>query len=215
VSFHWPLLDVRKRSGKPGIGKYFSMALVATGGTLVALSASSPRPSCASPGQSAGRVDLHRAPAPFSLWTVTSVLALASVMNLSGQTTTIGSWIAGTDPRSRSLRRSSVGSVWRCRDRTRRRTPCSAPFKRQRHASGPLADLLSPRTALAACSENDLAAKSDHRLSRRRCSDRRGFCFAKCCVVSLGLLANHVHHRGTAEHVRVGLMLSVKDSLRG
>ena len=48
----------------------------------------------------------------FAFLTVASVLALAYVMNLSGQTITIGTWIAGTGGVLRvPLARSSAGSA--------------------------------------------------------------------------------------------------------
>jgi len=99
VSFHWPLLDVRNASGKPVSGNTFSMALVATGGTLVALSGVVTAAILRiSPGKALGEWISTVRQLLFPILTVTSVLALASVMNLSGQTTTIGSWIAGTGP---------------------------------------------------------------------------------------------------------------------
>ena len=49
----------------------------------------------------------------WAILTVAAVLALAYVMNFSGQTITIGRWIAGTGGFSRSCRRCSAGSVWR------------------------------------------------------------------------------------------------------
>ena len=45
--------------------------------------------------------------------TVMAVLALAYVMNLSGQTGSLGSWLAGAAAPSRSCRRSSAGSASR------------------------------------------------------------------------------------------------------
>ena len=49
----------------------------------------------------------------FAILTVATVLALAYVMNLSGQTITIGNWLAAPAPRSPCSRRSSDGWAWR------------------------------------------------------------------------------------------------------
>ncbi|WP_394828254.1 L-lactate permease [Pendulispora albinea] len=97
VSFPWPLLDVITASGKRASGNVFSVPLIATGGTLVALSGIATAVILRIP---AGKAlaewgsTVHKI--RFPILTVTSVLALAYVMNLSGQTTTIGSWVAGT-----------------------------------------------------------------------------------------------------------------------
>jgi len=99
VSFRWPLLDVATASGKPASGNVFSLPLVATGGTLVgfagvvtaAILPISPKDAVLQWFQTIEKLRLP-------IVTVTGVLALAYVMNLSGQTATIGSWIAGTGP---------------------------------------------------------------------------------------------------------------------
>ena len=49
-----------------------------------------------SPAKAAGEFAATAVKLRFAFLTVASVLALAYVMNLSGQTTTIGTWIAGT-----------------------------------------------------------------------------------------------------------------------
>jgi len=97
VSFHWPLLDVMTASGKPASGNVFSMPLVATGGTLVALSGFITAIILRIPaGQALSEWGSTVYKIRFPILTVMSVLALAYVMNLSGQTTSIGSWVAGT-----------------------------------------------------------------------------------------------------------------------
>jgi L-lactate permease len=67
----------------------------------------------------------------FAFLTVASVLALAYVMNQSGQTLTIGTWIAATGAFFASSRPSSAGSVRRSPGRTRRLTRCSPPCSRR------------------------------------------------------------------------------------
>ena len=89
----------------------------------------------------------------FAILTVATVLALAYVMNLSGQTITIGN-VAGRRRRapSRCSRRSSAGWASRSPARTRRPTRCSAPC-RCRRPRRPTSRRCSwpPRTPAAAC----------------------------------------------------------------
>ncbi|MFJ4921386.1 L-lactate permease [Streptomyces sp. NPDC088725] len=94
-TFDWPFLDVADPAGKPVGSNVFSLPLVATGGTLVLVA-----------GLFAAAVLGVRAPDAVREWgatvrelryailTVTSVLALAYVMNLSGQAATIGYFVA-------------------------------------------------------------------------------------------------------------------------
>ncbi len=94
-TFDWPFLNVADPSGDPVGGNVFSLPLVATGGTLVLL---------AGVGTAAvigvhARVAVREWAATvhelrFAILTVTSVLALAYVMNLSGQAATIGHYVA-------------------------------------------------------------------------------------------------------------------------
>ncbi|QFU87596.1 L-lactate permease [Amycolatopsis sp. YIM 10] len=94
--FDWPFLDVAAANGKPVSGNTFSLPLLNTGGTLVLLAGIITavvlkikwRDTAREWGATAHELR-------FAILTVTSVLALAYVMNLSGQTTTIGSLIAG------------------------------------------------------------------------------------------------------------------------
>ncbi|MEU5753096.1 L-lactate permease [Streptomyces sp. NPDC047829] len=94
-TYDWPFLDVADPAGNPVAGNVFSWPIVSTGGTLVLLA-----------GLASGvvlgvhaRVALKEWLATvhelrFALLTVTSVLALAYVMNLSGQAATIGHFVA-------------------------------------------------------------------------------------------------------------------------
>ncbi|MFF3273413.1 L-lactate permease [Streptomyces chrestomyceticus] len=94
-TFDWPFLDVADPDGKPAGGNVFSLPLLATGGTLVLLA-----------GVLTAAVLGVRAATAVREWaatvrelrlaalTVTSVLALAYVLNLSGQAATIGHFVA-------------------------------------------------------------------------------------------------------------------------
>jgi lactate permease len=96
LTFHWPLLDVHGTNGKPVSGNNFSLPLLNTGGTLVLLAGIITAVILAIPWRIAlaewGRTVYQLR---FAILTVTGVLALAYVMNLSGQTTTIGNFVAG------------------------------------------------------------------------------------------------------------------------
>ncbi|MET9483718.1 lactate permease LctP family transporter [Streptomyces sp. NPDC006638] len=93
--FDWPFLDVSDADGKPVGANVFSLPLVATGGTLVLLAGL----------LTAGVLGVRAADAArewaatvrelrYAILTVASVLALAYVMNLSGQAATIGHFVA-------------------------------------------------------------------------------------------------------------------------
>ncbi|MEU5955272.1 L-lactate permease [Streptomyces sp. NPDC047525] len=94
-TFDWPFLNVADPDGDPVGGNLFSLPLVATGGTLVLLAGVG----------TAAVIGVHARVAVkewlatvhelrFAILTVTSVLALAYVMNLSGQAATIGHFVA-------------------------------------------------------------------------------------------------------------------------
>ncbi|MFE0456789.1 L-lactate permease [Streptomyces sp. NPDC058914] len=94
-TYDWPFLDVADADGQAVGGNVFTWPVVSTGGTLVLL---------AGVGTAAvlgvhARVALREWAATvhelrFAMLTVTSVLALAYVMNLSGQAATIGHFVA-------------------------------------------------------------------------------------------------------------------------
>ncbi|MEV0035579.1 L-lactate permease [Streptomyces sp. NPDC050804] len=94
--FDWPFLDVADSAGKPVGANVFSLPLVATGGTLVLLAGVF---TAVVLGVRAGDAAREWAGTVYELryaiLTVTSVLALAYVMNLSGQAATIGHFVAG------------------------------------------------------------------------------------------------------------------------
>ncbi|MGV9531494.1 L-lactate permease [Streptomyces cellulosae] len=94
-TWNWPFLDVANPDGEPVGGNMFSLPLVSTGGTLVLFAGLA----------TAAVIGVHARVAVkewletvrelrFALLTVTSVLALAYVMNLSGQAATIGHFVA-------------------------------------------------------------------------------------------------------------------------
>ncbi|MEQ8144681.1 L-lactate permease [Streptomyces sp. OP7] len=94
-TYDWPFLDVAGPDGEPVGGNMFSLPVVSTGGTLVLFAGLA----------TAAVLKVHAGVAlrewlatvrelRFALLTVTSVLALAYVMNLSGQAATIGHFVA-------------------------------------------------------------------------------------------------------------------------
>ncbi|MDC2959252.1 L-lactate permease [Streptomyces gilvifuscus] len=94
-TYDWPFLDVVAPDGEPVGGNVFTWPVVSTGGTLVLLAGLC---TAAVLGVHA-RVALEEWLATvrelrFAILTVTSVLALAYVMNLSGQAATIGHFVA-------------------------------------------------------------------------------------------------------------------------
>ncbi|MFF3938754.1 L-lactate permease [Streptomyces phaeofaciens] len=95
----WPFLDVVGPDGAPAGGNVFTWPVLSTGGTLVLLAGVT---TAAVLGVHA-RVALREWVATvvelrFAMLTVTSLLALAYVMNLSGQAATIGHFVAAAGP---------------------------------------------------------------------------------------------------------------------
>ncbi|ROS42820.1 L-lactate permease [Amycolatopsis thermoflava] len=94
--FDWPALSVANSAGKPVSGNTFSVPFLSTGGTLVLIAGVLTAVFLRVRARDAVREwggTVHEL--RFAILTVTSVLALAYVMNLSGQATTIGYFIAG------------------------------------------------------------------------------------------------------------------------
>ncbi len=94
-SFDWPLLNVAGPDGEPVGGNVLTLPLVATGGTLVLLAGLVTAAVLGVRARAAAKewlATVHEL--RFALLTVTSVLALAYVMNLSGQAATIGHFVA-------------------------------------------------------------------------------------------------------------------------
>ncbi|MEU9011489.1 L-lactate permease [Streptomyces sp. NPDC048479] len=93
--FDWPFLDVASPEGKPVGANVFTMPLVSTGGTLVLLAGVVTAFVLGVRGREALRewaATVHEL--RYAILTVTSVLALAYVMNLSGQAASIGHLVA-------------------------------------------------------------------------------------------------------------------------
>ncbi|WP_431997318.1 L-lactate permease [Streptomyces fungicidicus] len=94
-TYDWPFLDVAGPDGEPVGGNVFTWPIVSTGGTLVLIAGVL---TAAVIGVRAGAAvkewlaTVHEL--RFAILTVTSVLALAYVMNLSGQAATIGHFVA-------------------------------------------------------------------------------------------------------------------------
>lgn len=93
--FDWPFLDVANPDGEAVGANAFTLPLVATGGTLVLLAGLITAVVLGVRSRDAVRewaATVHEL--RFAILTVTSVLALAYVMNLSGQAATIGQFVA-------------------------------------------------------------------------------------------------------------------------
>ena len=96
VAFPWPGLQISNAAGDP-VATTFSLNVLGTGGTLLLLSGIivaiayriAPRRALAAYGET-----LHQL--RFTIVTVVAVLALAYVMNLSGQTQSLGAGLAST-----------------------------------------------------------------------------------------------------------------------
>ncbi|EMF26585.1 L-lactate permease [Streptomyces pseudogriseolus] len=94
-TWNWPLLDVANPDGEPVSGNMFSLPLVSTGGTLVLFAGLATAVVLGVHARVAVKEWLETVrELRFALLTVTSVLALAYVMNLSGQAATIGHFVA-------------------------------------------------------------------------------------------------------------------------
>ncbi|MFB6549921.1 L-lactate permease [Streptomyces sp. NPDC056405] len=94
-TYDWPFLDVADPEGNPVGGNVFSLPIVSTGGTLVLLAGLATAVVLGVHARVAVRewlATVHEL--RFAILTVTSVLALAYVMNLSGQAATIGHFVA-------------------------------------------------------------------------------------------------------------------------
>ncbi|MER5944919.1 L-lactate permease [Streptomyces sp. NPDC001904] len=93
--FDWPFLNVAGPDGHPVSGNVFTLPLVSTGGTLVLIAGLCTAVVLGVHARVAARewlATVHEL--RFAILTVTSVLALAYVMNLSGQAATIGHFVA-------------------------------------------------------------------------------------------------------------------------
>jgi lactate permease len=96
TSFAWPGLDVRNSAGEPLTATTFTFNWLPAGGTLVLLSGLLTIPILRlSPAKALRAYVTTYDQLKWAVVTVMAVLGLAYVMNLSGQTITIGQWMAG------------------------------------------------------------------------------------------------------------------------
>ncbi|GAA4802278.1 L-lactate permease [Streptomyces ziwulingensis] len=94
-TYDWPLLDVVSADGRRVTGNIFTWPVVATGGTLVLLAGIGTAVVLGVHARVAAQEWLATVrELRYALLTVTAVLALAYVMNLSGQAATIGHFVA-------------------------------------------------------------------------------------------------------------------------
>jgi lactate permease len=95
-SFQWPGLDLQSASGKPSTVPLFKLNWLAAAGTLMLIAGLITIPVIRISPAKAFRayLDTYRTLAA-AIVTVMAVLGLAYVMNASGQTATLGTWVAG------------------------------------------------------------------------------------------------------------------------
>jgi lactate permease len=95
-SFDWPGLDVQNPKGEAPSSVTFKFNWANAAGTLLLVSGLLTMVVLRfSPGRALGTLGRTLSELKFAILTVAAVLALAYVMNLSGQTITLGQWIAG------------------------------------------------------------------------------------------------------------------------
>jgi lactate permease len=210
-TYDWPFLDVVNADGDPVGGNVFTWPIVSTGGTLVLLAGMG---TAAVLGVHA-RVALKEWAATvhelrFAILTVTSVLALAYVMNLSGRCDDRPLRRGGrrrtrlpvTRPRLVRRRRLRLGHL---RQRALRRPP-----GHRRPRVGPLARTPGRRQQLGrGARQDDLPAEPHHRLRRRRPRRPRGRPAAQGAALEHRPAARDVPRRGRPELTGAGLDASV------
>jgi lactate permease len=96
TSFQWPGLDLQSASGKPSTIPTFNLNWLAAAGTLMVISGLITIPVIGISVSKAFRtyLDTYRQLFP-AIITVMAVLGLAYVMNASGETASLGAWMAG------------------------------------------------------------------------------------------------------------------------
>ncbi|MEO8828920.1 L-lactate permease [Lapillicoccus sp.] len=96
-SFTWPGLDLQNPNGKPSSIPTFKLNILSAAGTLMVIAGLITIPVIGISPAKAWRsyVDTYRQLGA-AIVTVMAVLALAYVMNASGQTATLGTWLAGS-----------------------------------------------------------------------------------------------------------------------
>ncbi|MDQ1538826.1 MAG: lactate permease [Actinomycetota bacterium] len=94
--FQWPGLDLQSAAGAPSKLPTFKLDYLASGGTLLLVSGLVSIPVLGiSPAKAWKAFVGTVVQLKFAILTVMAVLALAYVMNMSGQTVTLGKWMAG------------------------------------------------------------------------------------------------------------------------
>ncbi|TPG34999.1 L-lactate permease [Mycolicibacterium hodleri] len=97
VKFAWPGLDIVTPDGKPPSSVTFAFGWLSAAGTLLLISGLITMAVLGlKPGAAVRAFGATLNQLKWAILTVAAVLALAYVMNFSGQTITIGQWIAGT-----------------------------------------------------------------------------------------------------------------------
>ncbi len=97
VSFGWPGLDVRTTAGDPLASTIYAFNWLPAAGTLMILAGIITALILkVSPGEAVRTYGRTYVELRSAIITVMAVLALAYVMNQSGQTTSLGAWLAGT-----------------------------------------------------------------------------------------------------------------------
>ncbi|BDX35220.1 L-lactate permease [Mycobacterium antarcticum] len=97
VTFPWPGLNIVTPAGKPPSGVTFAFGWLSAAGTLLLISGLITMAVLGlSPASALKAFGATLSQLKWAIVTVAAVLALAYVMNFSGQTITIGQWIAGT-----------------------------------------------------------------------------------------------------------------------
>jgi len=96
VAFQWPGLDLQSASGKPSTIPTFKLNWLASGGSLLVIAGLITIPFLGiAPAKALKAYLATYVQLKFAIVTVMAVLGLAYVMNASGQTSTLGLWMAG------------------------------------------------------------------------------------------------------------------------
>lgn len=201
--FHWFGLNVAAPNGKPVSGNTFSLPFLNTGGTLVLIAGIVTAAVLAV--SASGALSEWLATVKelrFAILTVTGVLALAYVMNLSGQTSTIGTFIAAMRrrtrvpvPGARLVRRRRLGVRHVGERAVRRAAGDRGPPDRPARGPARRGQQLRRRAR-----QDGLAAEPHHRLRRGEPARRRGQAPAEGPAVEPRAAAGDVPDRARAEH---------------
>lgn len=188
-TYDWPFLNVVGPDGDPVGGNVFTWPIVATGGTLVLLAGLCTAVVLGVHARVAVRewlATVHEL--RFAILTVTSVLALAYVMNLSGQAATIGHLVAAAGAGLAFLSPvlgwfgvavsgsdTSANALFGALQVTAARESGLSPelLAAANSSGGVLGKMISPQNLTIACAAVGLAG-------------REGTCCARCCPGAWG-----------------------------